>query len=118
MRADHPLAEKEAVTVDDLIGEELIISAQSIKADLPRWCGQRVDELHFAGTCNLSYNGVRCAEAGLGLLLGFEHLANSGISQKMCFRPLAPRLTNRMFLIWKKYQIFTPIAEAFLKTFL
>ncbi len=118
LRTDHPLAQKEAITADDLMGEDLICSEQSIKADLPRWCGDKVEHLNFAGTCSLSYNGVRCAEEGLGLMLTFEHLNDSGIRHPLCFRPLDPPLTNKMYLIWKKYQVFTPIAEKLLEEFL
>lgn len=114
MRKDNPLSQRERITVDDLIGQDLICSEQSIKADIPRWCGDKADQLNFAGTCNLAYNGVRCVEEDLGLMMTFEHLADQGIRQPLCFRPLEPKLENRMFLIWKKYQIFTPIAEKFL----
>ena len=31
------------------------------------------------------------------------------------FRPLYPPLEMKMYLIWNKYQSFTPIAERFLK---
>lgn len=30
------------------------------------------------------------------------------------FRPLAPRLETKLYLVWKKYQTHTPIAERFL----
>ncbi len=32
----------------------------------------------------------------------------------LVFRPLAPFLEMRPYLIWNKYQSFTPIAERFL----
>ena len=32
----------------------------------------------------------------------------------LVFRPLDPPLEASMSLIWKKYQVFTPAAEAFL----
>ena len=118
MREDNPLAGKDKITVDDLVGQELICSEQSIKADLPRWCKDKVDSLTFIGTCNLAYNGVRCVEEGVGILLGFEHLSDSGINVPLCFRPLEPGLTTKMYLIWKKYQVFTPIAQEFLNVFL
>ena len=31
------------------------------------------------------------------------------------FRPLAPKLETKIYLIWKKYQVFTPIAERLLR---
>ena len=32
----------------------------------------------------------------------------------LCFRPLTPRRENKMYVVWKKYQVFTPIAEVLL----
>ncbi|MCI2062858.1 MAG: LysR family transcriptional regulator [Eubacteriaceae bacterium] len=113
VRRDHPLAARHSVTVSDLKGEDLIISEQSLKADLPRWCGEKVDELRFAGYTNLAYNGSVFAREGLGVLLAFEHLIECGADSELCFVPLSPRLTNKIFIVWKKYQIFTPIADLF-----
>ena len=33
----------------------------------------------------------------------------------LVFRPLAPKLETKIYLIWKKYQVFTPIAERLLR---
>ena len=33
----------------------------------------------------------------------------------LCFLPLAPTLALRFYLIWNRYQTFTPIAERFLE---
>ena len=30
-------------------------------------------------------------------------------------RPIAPKLETKIYLIWKKYQVFTPIAERLLR---
>jgi DNA-binding transcriptional LysR family regulator len=37
--ADDPLAQKTAITVDDLTGLPLFCSEQSWRNDIPRWCG-------------------------------------------------------------------------------
>lgn len=57
MLRDSPLAEKEYVTFDDLYGLPLFCSEQSIRVDFPRWCGDNMDKLNFAGTVNPAYNG-------------------------------------------------------------
>ena len=44
-------------------------------------------------------------------MLTFEHLIKTGEDSPLCFRPLNPRLETKMYMIWKKYQVFTPIAE-------
>ncbi|MCD7739541.1 MAG: LysR family transcriptional regulator [Lachnospiraceae bacterium] len=111
MRADNPLAQKTAISPEDLQGIPLITSPQSIHADLPRWCGEAVDQLNIVGTINLFYNGSVFVREGLGCLLVFDRLADVSQENGLCFRPLSPRLETKMYIIWKKYQVFTPIAE-------
>ena len=114
MRKDSHLAAQASITVDDLIGLPLLSSPQSIASDFPRWCGEKLDELTFVGTVNLYYNGSIFVRAGDAYLLTFDKLANIGNDSELCFRPLAPKLETRMYLIWKKYQVFSPIAERLL----
>ncbi len=111
MRADDPLARKEAICPADLQGVPLITSPQSIRADLPRWCGETVDQLNIVGTVNLFYNGSVFVREGLGCLLVFDRLADVSPGSGLCFRPLSPKLETKMYIIWKKYQVFTPIAQ-------
>ncbi|MCD8119493.1 MAG: LysR family transcriptional regulator [Lachnospiraceae bacterium] len=111
MRADNPLAQKTEVCLEDIKELPLIISPQSIRADLPRWCGEAVDQLNIVGTVNLFYNGSVFVREGLGCLLVFDRLADVSPESGLCFRPLFPKLETKMFIIWKKYQVFTPIAE-------
>ncbi|MCF0248331.1 MAG: LysR family transcriptional regulator [Synergistes sp.] len=114
MRKDDPLAYKESICAEDLIGLNVICSQQSIEGDIPRWCSEKIDSIFFAGTTNLAYNGSIFVKEGLGVMLTFDGLINTGIDSDLCFRPLSPRLENKMYLIWKKYQVFTPIAEILL----
>lgn len=114
MRKDSPLAAKEAISVDDLIGLPLLSSLQSIESDFPRWCGEKLDKLTFVGTVNLYYNGTVFVRAGDAYLLTFDKLANMRNDSELCFRPLTPKLETKMYLIWKKYQVFSPIAELLL----
>ena len=116
MLSTDPLAKKEKVRFEDLCGIPLFASPQSIRADFPRWCGEGLDRLHFAGTVNLFYNGSVCVKSGLGCLLTFEYLADVSPESGLCFRPLDPPLRSQLYLIWKKYQVFSPIAELFLRS--
>lgn len=118
MPRNHLLAKKEAIRVDDLFDEELICSEQSVEVDIPRWCGKKADRLHFTGNTNLAYNGSVFVKEGLGLMLCFEHLIQPCEENGLAFRPLEPKLENKMYLIWKKYQVFSPIAQRLLEAFL
>ena len=115
MLRNSPLAEKEFVTLDDLYGLPLFCSEQSIRVDFPRWCGDNMDKLNFAGTVNLAYNGSVFVKEGLGYMLTFDHLIDTSEENGLCFRPITPMLETNMYIIWKKYQVFSPIAELFLK---
>lgn len=118
MRQDHPLAKKSHITANDLMGIELICSDQSMKADIPRWCGEKADALNYVGSANLFYNGSVFVKEGLGCMLTFDHLADTSTDSGLCFRPLYPVLENKMYIIWKKYQVFTPIAELLIQALL
>ena len=115
MPADCPLAQKTSVRLEDLRGLPLFCSEQSWRADIPRWCGGRQDELTLEGSFRLSYNGSVFVREGLGYLLTFEHLIGTGADSGLAFRPLAPALQTRMYLIWKKHQVFSPIADRFIQ---
>ncbi len=116
MPEDCPLAAHESIVVDDLVGKPLFCSEQSWREDIPLWCGGRMDELRLEGSFRLAYNGSLFVMAGLGYLLTFDHLIHTGPGTGLVFRPLSPPLETRLYLIWKKYQVFTPIAERLLET--
>ncbi len=46
----------------------------------------------------------------------FDHLIDTSQDSGLVFRPLSPRLEPRIYLVWKKYQFFSPIAERFLES--
>ena len=114
MPAGCALAQKDCITFEDLIGLPLFCSGQGWHADLPLWCGERINELTLEGSFRLSYNASVFTREGLGYLLTFEHLVNTSSESGLVFRPLYPELTTDMFIIWKKHQVFTPIAERFI----
>ncbi len=110
-----PLAEKTAICADDLIGLPLFCSEQGWNNDISKWCGNGMDRLHLEGSFRLSYNGSLFVKEGLGYLLTFEYLIDTSPNSGLVFRPLTPKLETKMYLIWKKYQVFTPIAERLLE---
>ena len=119
---DDPLAKKKAIRVDDLIGLPLFCSEQSWENDIPLWAGAKMDSLHLEGSFRLAYNASIFAKEHLGYLLTFDRLVDTSPESGLVFRPLTPRLETKLYLVWKKYQTFSPIADRFLaqirKTFL
>lgn len=114
MRKDSPLAQKEAVRMEDLLQLPLICSRQGITEDFPKWFGEKVDTLNIVATFNLAYNAGVLAREGIGYVLTFDKLIQTGADSELCFRPLTPVLETNMYVVWKKYQVFTKAAEALL----
>lgn len=111
MDKDDPMAQKKAITAEDLLGIPLILSSQSLSRDeLSGWLGFPMSRLHIAATYTLLFNGSLMVRSGLGYALCFDHIAPSGKDSPFAFRPL----TSPLSLVWKKHQILSAPAEAFL----
>lgn len=111
MDKDDPMAQKKAITAEDLLGIPLILSSQSLSHDeLSGWLGFPMSRLHIAATYTLLFNGSLMVRSGLGYALCFDHIAPSGKDSPFAFRPL----TSPLSLVWKKHQILSAPAEAFL----
>ena len=111
---DDPLGKKPAICADDLAGLPLFCSEQSWINDIPRWAADKMDTLHLEGSFRLAYNASVFAKEHLGYLLTFDRLVNTTPGSGLVFRPLTPRLETKLYLVWKKYQTFSPIAERFI----
>ena len=109
------LAKKDSITADDLSGLPLFTSEQSWENDIRPWAGDKFSRLRLEGSFRLAYNGSMFAKEGLGVLLTLNNLIDTSPESGLAFRPLSPHLEMKMYLIWNKYQSFTPIAERFLK---
>lgn len=115
MRKDSPLAGKEAVCVNDLLDLPLICSRQGITEDYPKVFQEKMDALHIVATFNLAYNASVLVREGVGYALSFDKLADTSPESELTFRPLMPPLETKMYMIWKKYQVFSPAAEVLLQ---
>lgn len=114
MPADSPLAAKESVTAEDLAGLPLFCSGQGWERDIPAWCGRGMERLRLEGSFRLSYNASLFVREGLGYLLTLDRLIDTGPDSGLAFRPLSPRLACGIYLVWRKRQAFSPVAERLL----
>ena len=116
MRKDSPLAAKDVITPADLADQPLIHSRQSlIRAGLQDWFGRELEQLHIVATYNLIFNASLLVQAGVGYAITLDGLINTTGESQLCFRPLADHVTAGLFLVWKKYQVFSRAAELFLQ---
>lgn len=114
MRKDSPLAKKEYITIDDLTDLPLIISRQGFTEDYPKIFKEKIDQLQIVATFDLIYNASIMVKKGFGYALSFDKIIDTSENSDLCFRALKPELKTNMYIIWKKYQVFTPIAEKLL----
>lgn len=120
MRKDAPLAAKETIARADLVGPPLIMSRQVLVTkskgnDFTDWFGEDFDKLNIVTTFNLMYNASLMVKAGVGYAVSIDGIVNTDSESELCFRPLEPKMTSGLDLIWKKYHAFSPAAEMFLE---
>ena len=114
MRQDSPLAEKEAISPEDLWDKPLIVSKQNDNQNfLTGWIKKDYPKLNIIATYNLLFNASLMVEEGMGYAIGLDKIINT-CGSPLCFRPLNPIVEAEMSVIWKKYQIFSKAADKFL----
>ena len=118
-RKDSPLAEKEVITLEDLIDIPLLASRQmspkySRDSGFLDWFGEKFDNLNIVATYNLVYNAAIMVKAGVGAAVTLDKLVNTSADSELCFRPLSPKLESGLDIVWKKNQVFSPAAKLFL----
>ena len=110
-----PLSEEDAIRAEALKGLPLFCSEQAWNGDIKKWAGSLFSRMKLEGSFRLSYNGSVFAREGLGYLLTFRHLIDTSDGSGLVFRPLEPTLETTLYIVWNRYQTFTPIAERFLR---
>lgn len=119
MRRDDPLAQKEKIAPDDLVGLPLIVSSQgNARKQLAGWMHLPESRLNIMATYNLILNAAILSDEGFGYTVGFDKLLNTTLDQgssSLCFKPLFPVVEAEAVIVWKKYQIFSRAADRFLQ---
>lgn len=69
MRKDSPLAQKEAVRIEDIMELPLICLRQGIREAHPKLFQEKADGLNIVATLNLAYNGGVLTKEGVGYVL-------------------------------------------------
>lgn len=105
LRTDHPLAEKDYITHDDLQSIPLITTDRlSLQNELQHWLGKPFSELDIFATYNIITNVAMLVNSGAASALTIEGAVNLFGSDKLTFKPLFPELSMTSVLAWKKFQ--------------
>ncbi len=118
MRRDEPLAQKKALTIEDVSGIDLLIPRQpnhsTMLSDL---IAEKAPDAHIAAEYNLIYNASVMVREGMGSAITLDRLINVSGDTDLCFRPFEPCMEAVCYFIWKRYPVFTKAANAFLEQF-
>lgn len=115
MPPDAALAEKEAVTAEELSALPLILPRRlRVKSEIANWFGGYYDKLNVLFTSNLSSNAAVMVEHGLAYSIAVEGLIPHWDRSKITYRPLDPPLTATSVLAWKRGQPFSVAATKFI----
>lgn len=120
LRVDNPLAQKAAIRLEDLIGEPLLLSRQTLdntmtQNDFTSWFGEDFERLNVVGTYNLVFYATLFVAEGVGSALTLSKPLRVDEADVLCFRPLDPPLHASSDLVWKRHRMFSPAAEVFLE---
>lgn len=115
MTKDDPLAKKDTITPEDLIGRTILNSQQAdTMLYFDNWFGNYKDQINFIGTVNLSFNGTLLVKNKAALMLTLDKIANTSDESGLTFRPITPAMKEPITVIWKNETNMSPVAELFL----
>ncbi len=111
---DDPLAQKSAISAEDLRGKPLILPARAnVRNELYNWLGDTFSETQVLFTSNLATNSALLVQAGLGYSIVIEGAIPFWDRAKIASRPLSPAVTSDSVFAWKRSQPLTPAVERF-----
>ncbi|CDD76903.1 transcriptional regulator [Cryptobacterium sp. CAG:338] len=116
-RNDSPLAEKEVITLEDLIDIPLLVPSTYKHSKILGEYRSK-DEggiLTFVATYNLLYNAARLVENGFGVAITLEGLVNVSQSANLAYKPLKDAPVLQAYLAWKPFQFRSNACKAFLE---
>ncbi len=110
---DHPLARKDQITYDDLYQMELLVSTRSEINDTAFVSRLKNDSaMHIIGSFNLIYNASLMVSSHLGQAITIKDIAPR--LPHLIWKPITPEINAKLVLIWKKYEVMTPLHQLFL----
>ena len=116
MRDDHPLADKESLTVEDVVSCPLLLPLrENIRAEILHWLGREENELRIPLFYTLLSNAALMVAEGLGCAFCMDGALAIRSDPILRFIPLEPRHMTHSVLVWKKNKLFSPAASLFIQ---
>ena len=116
MRDDHPLADREFITPEEIEAYSLILPLRErARAEILNWLKREEKDLHIPLSYTLLSNAALLVEAGLGCAFCLDGALAIHSSPRLRFIPVSPEHTTRSVLIWKKNHLFSPATSLFIQ---
>ncbi len=113
MPEDCALSKQEFINIDQLKSLPLILAEQTFSGHQDiEWFGTDESVLNVVATYNLIHNATYLVEHGIGYALCLDNLVNTN-GRNLTFRPIDPELSVNLYVVTKKYQVFSPATRAF-----
>ena len=112
VRNDSPLAVKEQIRAEDLLGVSLVAASRQLHGDVSGWFGEMYDRMEIAAVGNLLYNEAMLVESGMGAVVCIEL---NCVYENLRFIPFAPAVETRTAVVWKRDAVFSAATTAFLE---
>lgn len=116
LRVDHPLAEREAVSPEEVAQYPLILPLrEQVRSEILNWLKREEKDLYIPLSYTLLSNAVLLVEEGLGCAFCLDGALAIHSSQNLRFIPIYPEHTTRSVLVWKKNHLFSPVTSLFIQ---
>lgn len=113
VNSKSPLARLKFITPADCVKEPLVISSRLlVQKEIKSWLGTFAEEVKISATVNLPFHSIQLVRQGSGIAFT---LKRNEVFEGVKFLTLEPKLPIRTILVWKKNQILSPVATAFLE---
>lgn len=115
---DHPLAARDAITVEDLRDRELICLPHEtvLRSQLDAECARVGFSPSVAFEASHPYTLARLAARGLGVAITYEAVAEVEATHLKILQISTTRLRGRLALAWSAERPLTPASRAFIDT--
>ncbi len=116
IRDDHPLAERESISPDEIAEYPLILPIRErVRAEILNWLNREEKDLHIPLSYTLLSNAVLLVEEGMGCAFCLDGALAIHSSSCLRFIPIHPEHTTRSVLVWKKNYLFAPATSLFIQ---
>lgn len=116
MKPDDPMAQKDAVTRDDLLDKPLILPSRlNIQSELANWFGKDFEKLNVAFVANLATNAAVMAKNGLAYPVTIEGAMKFWREDFLVNRKLYPELVSYSVLAWRRNIPYSTAARKFIE---